>query len=104
MCIPNKRSYCYHHCIAANKELWKELWGKSCYKVEQVIYYKVGQSLLQSGVGIIRWGNFIAKWGYYYRKSQYIFVTQDKWRPMFTDSQYGAFQMAQTLLERYIYS
>ena len=34
----------------------------------QVIYYKVGQSLLQSGVGIIKWGN-------YYRKGQYIFVT-----------------------------
>ena len=43
-------------------------WGKSYYKVGQVIYYKVGQSLLQSGVGIIKWGN-------YYRKGQYIFVT-----------------------------
>ena len=50
-------------------------WGKSYYKVGQIIYYKVGQSLLQSGVGIIKWCNFIAKWGNYYRKGQYIFLT-----------------------------
>ena len=75
MCLANKGNYCYHHCIAANKEPWQELWGKGYYKVEQVVYYKVGQSLLQSGVGIIRWGNFITKWGYWYRKGQYIFVT-----------------------------
>ena len=76
MCLANKGNYCYHHCIAANEEPWQELWGKSYYKVEQVVYYKVGQSLLQSGVGIIRWDNFITKWGYSYRKGQYIFVTQ----------------------------
>ena len=29
----------------------------------QVNYYKMGQLLLQSGVGIINWGNFITKWG-----------------------------------------
>ena len=29
-------------------------WCKSCYKVEQVIYHKVGQLLLQSGTGIIK--------------------------------------------------
>ena len=75
MCLANKGNYCYHHCIAANKELWQELWDKSYYKVEQVVYYKVGQSPLQSGVGIMRWGNFITKWGYKYRKGQYIFVT-----------------------------
>ena len=28
-------------------------WSKSYYKVGQVIYYKVGQSFLQSGVGVI---------------------------------------------------
>ena len=59
--------------------------GKSCCKVEQVIYYKVDQSLLQTGVGIIRWGNFITKWGYYYRKSQYIFVTPGQMETLFTD-------------------
>ena len=55
--------------------------GKRYYKVEQLIrkwgnhyyteghvlqksplYYKVGQSLLQCGVGTIKWGNFIVKW------------------------------------------
>ena len=40
----------------------------------QVIFFKVRQSLLQSGIGIIKCGNFIAKCGNYYRKSQYIFV------------------------------
>ena len=35
-------------------------WGKSYYKVGQVIYYKVDQSLLQSGVGIIKWSSFEA--------------------------------------------
>ena len=59
MCLANKGNYCYHHFIAANKESWQELWGKSFYKVEQVIYYKVGQSLLQSGVGIIRWATLL---------------------------------------------
>ena len=42
-------------------------WGKRYYKVEQVIYYKVERFLLESGVDIIRWGN-------YYRKDQYILV------------------------------
>ena len=36
-------------------------WGKSYYKEEQMIYYKVGQLLLQSGEGSTKWGNFIAK-------------------------------------------
>ena len=35
--------------------------------MEQVIYYKVGQSLVPSGVGIIKWGNFITQWGRYYK-------------------------------------
>ena len=50
-------------------------WGENYYKVGQIVYYKVGQSLLQSGVGIIKWDNFVAKWCNYYRKYQYIFVT-----------------------------
>ena len=50
-------------------------WGRSYYKVGQVIHYNVGQSLLQSVVGIIKWGNFIAKWDNYNRKGQYILVT-----------------------------
>ena len=36
---------------------------------------QLGESLLQSVVGIIKWGNFIAKWDNYNRKGQYIFVT-----------------------------
>ena len=43
--------------------------------MRQVFYYKVGQSLLQSGVGFIKWSNFAANWGNYYRKGQYTFVT-----------------------------
>ena len=43
-------------------------WVKSYYKVGQAIYYKVGQSLLQNGIGVIKWGSFIAKWGSYDRK------------------------------------
>ena len=54
-------------------------WAKSCYKVGQLIYYKVGQSLLPSGVGIMKWGKFTTKWNNDYRKNRY------KWRPMLTD-------------------
>ena len=54
-------------------------WAKSFYKVGQLIYYKVGQSLLPSRVGIIKWGKFITKWSNDYRKNRY------KWRPMLTD-------------------
>ena len=42
-------------------------WGKT--------YYKIGQSLWQSEVGLIKWVNFIAKLDNCYRKGQYIFVT-----------------------------
>ena len=34
-------------------------WGKSYFKVGQVIYYKVGQSLLSSEASAIKWGSFI---------------------------------------------
>ena len=34
-------------------------WGKSYFKVGQVIYYKVGQSLLSSEASVIKWGSFI---------------------------------------------
>ena len=50
-------------------------WGKSFHKVQQVTHYKVGQSLLKSVVGIIKYGNLVAKWDNYYRKGQYIFLT-----------------------------
>ena len=43
--------------------------------MEQVIYFNVGQSLLQRAVGIIQWDNFIPKYGNCYRKGQFIFVT-----------------------------
>ena len=36
-------------------------WGKSYGKVGQVIYYKVGQWLLQSGACTTKWGNFCYK-------------------------------------------
>ena len=36
--------------------------GKSFHEVQQVIHYKVGQSLLESVVGVIMYNNFIAKW------------------------------------------
>ena len=50
-------------------------WGESYYKMGQLIYSIVGQSLLKTGVGIIKWDSFIAKWGNYYRKGKYIFMT-----------------------------
>ena len=53
-------------------------WDSRYYKVGQVIHYNVGQSLLQSMVSIIKWGNFIAKWDNYNRKGQYIFVTLEE--------------------------
>ena len=46
----------------------------------QVIYYKVRQISVESGVDIIKWGNFITKSGRYckvgnyYRKALYILV------------------------------
>ena len=48
----------------------------------QIIYYKVGQSLLPSGVSIIKWCNFITIWGRYYKVEQ---LLHSKWRPMLTD-------------------
>ena len=44
--------------------------GARTIKVGQVIYYKMSQSLLPSGVGIVKWGNFITKWGRYYKVEQ----------------------------------
>ena len=41
----------------------------------RLIYYNLGQSLLQSGAGISKWGNFITKWDSYYKVGQYTFVT-----------------------------
>ena len=43
-------------------------WGKQYYKVGQVIYYKVCQSLLQSSTGIIKSEN-------HYKEGQYTIVT-----------------------------
>ena len=40
-----------------------------------VIYYKVGQSLLQSGAGITKWGKYITKSGNYYKKGPYTLTT-----------------------------
>ena len=54
--------------------------GKGYYKVEQVIYYKLGQSLLQNVAGITKWRNFITKragttkQASYWEQSQCIFV------------------------------
>ena len=42
----------------------------------QVIYYKVGQSLLQSEVGIIEWDNFMVKWGNYYYRQLYTYLVK----------------------------
>ena len=50
-------------------------WGKYYYKVGYVIFYKVGQSLLQSGAGITKWGKYITKSGNYYKKGPYNFMT-----------------------------
>ena len=35
-----------------------------------VIYFKKGQSLLQSGIGIVKWNNFITKSVRYYKVGQ----------------------------------
>ena len=58
----------------------------------QVNYYKMGQLLLQSGVGIINWGNFITKWEQVLYSGASITENAstssrywDKWRPMFTE-------------------
>ena len=53
----------------------KTKWGKCYYKVGLLIYYKVGQSLLQSGVGITKWSKYITKRGNYYKKGPYTFMT-----------------------------
>ena len=53
----------------------KAKWDKCYYKVGLAIYYKVGQSLLQSGVGITKWGKYITKSGSYYKKGPYTFMT-----------------------------
>ena len=51
---------------------------KSYYKVEQTIYYKVGQSLLQSLAGITKWGYFPINWpgttqqGNYWKKASIV--------------------------------
>ena len=65
--------------------MWDNHYYKEGHVLQKVLvitkwdrYYKLGQSLLQSGVSIIsiiKWGNFIAKCGNYYRKCQYIFMT-----------------------------
>ena len=34
-------------------------WGKSYFKVGQLIYYEVGQSLLSSEASVIKWESFI---------------------------------------------
>ena len=63
-------------------------WGKSYYKMGQAIYYKVGQSLLQSWAGIATWGKYITRWSNnYYKKGPYTFVTlgQMKSHACFTD-------------------
>ena len=48
---------------------------KRNFKMEQLIYYKVGQSLLQSGAGITKWGKYITKRSNYYKKGPYTFMT-----------------------------
>lgn len=45
-------------------------WGKNYYKVGQIIYYIVGQSLLERGVDTTKWENFITNWGRYCNKRQ----------------------------------
>ena len=65
-CIRKGQLYC---------KVGKTDWGKSYYKVGQEIYYEVGQSLLQSGAGITKWGKYIARWGSYYEKVLYTLVT-----------------------------
>ena len=58
--------------------------------MRQVFYYKVGQSLLQSGVGFIKWSNFVANWGNYYRKGQYTFVALGQMETyVYRQGQYG---------------
>ena len=52
--------------------------GKYYYKVEQVIYYKVGQSLLQGGAGSTKWDNFIKTWSRYYKVGEYVDQGYDK--------------------------
>ena len=42
------------------------------YKVVQVVCYKHGWLLLQSGVCTAKWGNFITMWGSYRKIEQYL--------------------------------
>ena len=48
--------------------------GKSYDRVGQVIHYKVGQLLLQSGTDTTKLAKFIRKWGNYFKVGQYTFV------------------------------
>ena len=51
-------------------------WGKCYYKMGSFLFYKTGQVLLQSKVGITEWHNFynkisggsISKWGNHYKE------------------------------------
>ena len=69
-----------HRRACITKSPWDRYFklGQELWQSGQVIFCKVGQLLLQSGIGIIKWGNFIAKWDNYYRKGQYIFVTLEQ--------------------------
>ena len=74
-CIKKGQLYC---------KVGQTNWGKSYYKVGQVIYYKVGQSLLQNGAGITKWCKYITKRGNDYKKGLYTFMTNGNLH-LFTD-------------------
>ena len=53
-------------------------WGKCYYKMGSFLFYKTGQVVLQSRVGlqngtifITKWGGDIAKWGNHYKKEKF---------------------------------
>ena len=62
------QSLLYRRACITEKAAWLQSgtgitnWGKSYHEVQQVIHYKVGQSLLESVAGVIMYNNFIAKW------------------------------------------
>ena len=59
--------------LSQNREgqLWViTKWGKGCYYVGQVVYYKVGQSLLQITIAFLQSGPGIARWNHLQTKLQ----------------------------------
>ena len=60
------------------------------FNYTELIYYKVVQSLLQTGASIIKWGNFFTKRGRYYKVYKVLQSITKYYKAGITLSQSGA--------------